>query len=106
MREVARQQQLRRVAQIMNITARQAAAARAALGMTRDELAAAAKVGARTIVDFERGAREPIHSTRAALRAALEARGATFTPDGGVSVTGEALATLDARKGEAGGVVE
>ena len=83
----------------MSISARQAAAARAALGISREELAAAAKVGARTIVDFERGAREPINATRAALKATLEARGAEFLPDGGVKLSGEALAALDARKG-------
>lgn len=83
----------------MDITARQAAAARAALGISREELAAAAKVGARTIVDFERGARQPINSTRAAIRTALEARGAEFLPDGGVRLSGEALAALAAQKG-------
>lgn len=89
---------------MMNITARQAAAARAALGISREELAAAAKVGARTIVDFERGAREPIHSTRKALREALEARGAEFLEDGGVRVPGSVLAAQKSPKG--GGVVE
>lgn len=87
----------------MRIKARQAAAARAALGMSRAELAAAAKVGERTIVDFERGAREPIQATRGAIQAALEARGAEFLPDGGITVRGVALAALDETK--AGGAV-
>lgn len=82
----------------MSITARQAAAARSALGLTREELAPLAQVSARTIMDFERGAREPIAATRGALKAALEARGAEFLPDGGVRLSGEALAALDARK--------
>ncbi|TNC74152.1 helix-turn-helix domain-containing protein [Rubellimicrobium roseum] len=84
----------------MSITARQATAARAALGITREELAAAAKVGVRTITDFERGAREPIAATRGALQAVLEARGVEFLPDGGVRVSGAVLAALDERKGK------
>ena len=88
----------------MSITARQAAAARSALGLTREELAPVAGVSARTIMDFERGTREPINATKAALRTALEARGAEFLPDGGVKVSGEVLAAMDERKG--GDVVE
>lgn len=84
----------------MQITARQTAAARTALGLTREDLAVAADVGSRTISDFERGVREPINATRKALREALEARGAEFLPDGGVRLSGEALAAIEARKGE------
>lgn len=89
----------------MSISAKQAAAARLSLGIKRDDLAAAAKVSPRTITDFERGAREPIHATRAALRAALEARGAEFLPDGGLRISGAALAAAGAAEGD-GAVTE
>jgi hypothetical protein len=46
-------------------------------------LAAASKVAARTVVDFERGARQPIHSTLAAIRAAFEAAGVIFVDENG-----------------------
>ena len=44
------------------------AAARVALGLTREELAAA-DVAVRTLTGLERDAREPIAATRSALRA-------------------------------------
>ncbi len=59
----------------MHINAAQCRAARALLGWSRDALAAHAKVGKRTIVDFEREARAPHESTRIALRLAFEVAG-------------------------------
>ncbi len=59
------------------ISPAQCRAARALLGWSREELAAAAEVGLRTIVDFERGAREPHKATLAALERAFETAGVT-----------------------------
>ncbi|UMA67293.1 helix-turn-helix transcriptional regulator (plasmid) [Roseivivax marinus] len=75
----------------MHITSAQCAAARAGLGIKRDNLASLAGVSPRTITDFERGAREPIGSTKAALARALEEAGAVFQDDGGVMLTAEGL---------------
>jgi len=49
------------------------------LGWSRDHLAVQARVGVRTIIDFERSARSPIRATRDAIRDALEAGGVEFT---------------------------
>ena len=57
-------------------------AARVGVGWTRGELAKEAGLAERTIVDFERGAREPHHHNKAAIRAALERGGVRFTEDG------------------------
>ncbi len=51
--------------------------------MSRKELAEQSKVAARTIVDFERGARDPQHSTLLAIRTALEAAGVIFLDGNG-----------------------
>ena len=59
------------------ISAAQCRAARALLGWSREELASAADVGLRTIVDFERGARDPHQATLAALERAFEIAGVT-----------------------------
>lgn len=48
------------------------------LGWSREDLAEAARVGHRTIVDFERGARQPYERTVRDLEAALEAAGIEF----------------------------
>jgi transcriptional regulator with XRE-family HTH domain len=61
----------------------QSKAARALIDWSREDLADASKVSVRTIVDFERGARQPIHATLAAIRAALEAAGVEFIPPNG-----------------------
>ena len=63
----------------MTITAGQCRAARAFLDWSREDLAAAAKVAVRTIVDFERGARSPQNSTLAVIAAAFEQAGIEFT---------------------------
>lgn len=72
----------------MTISSAQCRAGRALLGWSRDYLAAAAGVGKRTIVDFERDARSPQASTVLALRIAFEAAGVTFLAenDGGTGV--------------------
>ena len=56
-------------------------AARALLDWSRETLAEASHVGLRTLVDFERGAREPHYATQEALRRALEAAGVQFRDD-------------------------
>lgn len=52
------------------------------LAWTRADLAGAATVSERTIVDFERGARDPISATLQALQAAFERAGIEFIPFG------------------------
>lgn len=64
------------------LTAAQCLGARAMLGMTRAELAEAAKVSAATLADFEAGKREPYARTLADIRKALEERGVVFLADG------------------------
>ena len=65
----------------MRISPAQCRAARAMLEWSRDDLAVAAKVARRTVVDFERGARSPYDRTLADIRLALEAAGIEFTDD-------------------------
>ncbi len=62
----------------MVISAAQCKAARALVGLSRTELAELSKVGARTLVDFEREARQPYDRTLADVRKALEAQGIIF----------------------------
>ena len=52
--------------------------ARAMLGWSREKLAEAASVGTSTIVDFERGARQPYNRTLVDIRRALEDAGIIF----------------------------
>jgi transcriptional regulator with XRE-family HTH domain len=65
------------------ITSAQCRAGRALLDWSRDQLAAASMVGLRTIVDFERDAREPRNVTLEALRRALESAGVEFIAGNG-----------------------
>lgn len=65
------------------ITPAQCRAARALLDWPREALAEASKVGLRTLIDFERGAREPREITRDALRRAFEAAGVIFIDENG-----------------------
>jgi transcriptional regulator with XRE-family HTH domain len=65
------------------LTSPQCRAARALIDWSREQLAEASKVSLRTIVDFERGARQPRELTLDALRAALEAAGVIFVPENG-----------------------
>ena len=65
----------------MRILPAQCRAARAMLDWSRVDLAVAAKVARRTVVDFERGARSPYDRSLADIRLALEAAGIEFTDD-------------------------
>jgi ribosome-binding protein aMBF1 (putative translation factor) len=65
------------------ITSAQCRAARALVDWSREELSENSKVSHRSIVDFERGAREPREVTKDALRRALEAAGVQFIPQNG-----------------------
>jgi ribosome-binding protein aMBF1 (putative translation factor) len=65
------------------ITPAQCRAARALLEWSREDLAGPSKVALRTIVDFERSAREPREVTKDALQRALEAAGVEFIPENG-----------------------
>ncbi|WP_313901122.1 helix-turn-helix transcriptional regulator [Methylobacterium sp. J-092] len=59
------------------ITPAQCRAARALLDWSREQLATAARIGLRTLVDFERGARDPHHATLEAIERALSEAGVT-----------------------------
>ncbi|WP_411034305.1 helix-turn-helix domain-containing protein [Shinella sp. BYT-45] len=65
------------------ITPAQCRAARALIEWSRDQLADASKVALRTVVDFERGAREPREVTLDAIQRALEAAGVIFVAENG-----------------------
>lgn len=67
----------------MIITATQCRAARALIDWPRDELAVRARVSKRTIVDFERGARDPREATLVVIRQALETAGVEFIAQNG-----------------------
>jgi transcriptional regulator with XRE-family HTH domain len=60
------------------LVAIQSKGARAILGWSRRDLADAAKVAVGTIVDFERGARQPYNRTLVDIRRALEDAGVIF----------------------------
>ena len=64
------------------ITAEQCRAARALVDLSREDLADLSKTAHRTIVDFERGARQPRTATLEALRLALEQAGVAFLAEG------------------------
>jgi len=66
-----------------DITPSQCRAARALIEWSRDDLAEASRVGLRTLVDFERGARSPRAVTLDALRRALEIAGVIFVDQNG-----------------------
>lgn len=63
------------------ITPEQCRGARAMLGITRADLSTLAQVAQATLADFEAGKRAPYARTLADVRAALEAKGATFVAD-------------------------
>ena len=53
------------------------------LGLSRQDLADSAKVAARTLVDFETGARKPYERTLVDIRRALEDAGVVFIDENG-----------------------
>ncbi|WP_245467632.1 MULTISPECIES: helix-turn-helix transcriptional regulator [unclassified Mesorhizobium] len=65
------------------LTSAQCRAARALVDWSREMLSERSKVSHRSIVDFERGAREPRVLTKEALARALEAAGVEFIPENG-----------------------
>jgi DNA-binding XRE family transcriptional regulator len=67
----------------LTITPAQLRGARALLALSQDDLAAASDVAKRTIAAFEAETRTPYARTLAALRAALEERGAIFISENG-----------------------
>jgi transcriptional regulator with XRE-family HTH domain len=67
----------------MTILPEQCRAARALIGWSRDQLAEAARVALRTVVDFERGARRPYDRTLLDIRQALEKGGVIFLDGNG-----------------------
>jgi len=66
---------------MLDISARQCRAARVGLGLSRKELAQAASLNERTIIDFERGARNPHANNLIAIKNALENAGVRFTAE-------------------------
>ena len=68
---------------LMVMLPEQCRAARATLGWSQIQLAEAAKVAKKTLVDFERGAHSPYARTLAAIQNALESAGIEFIPENG-----------------------
>jgi transcriptional regulator with XRE-family HTH domain len=66
----------------MSFSPAQCRAARALIEMSQADLAEAAGVSSRTILDFEASKRQPIKATLAAIQRALEAAGVEFTNGG------------------------
>ena len=66
----------------------QCRAARAWLEWSQDDLAKAASVSHSTIRDFEKGKRDPIASTLAAMKAALEREGIAFVDGEAKGISG------------------
>ena len=65
------------------ITPSQCRAARALIQLSQARLAEAASISKQTLVDFERGARQPYDRTLADIVKALEAAGVEFIPENG-----------------------
>jgi CheY-like chemotaxis protein len=81
----------------MTVSPQQVLAARTGLGLSREEFAKKAQVSPHTIMKFEQEAVKAHPSTKMMLKAALEAEGAVFLPDGGVLLPGNVLAELARR---------
>ena len=62
----------------MSITSAECRAGRVGIKVSQDDLAKAANVGKRTLMDFEGERREPIPATREAIKRALESYGVSF----------------------------
>jgi transcriptional regulator with XRE-family HTH domain len=82
-----------------SVTPEQCKAARAMLDMSREDLANAAGIAVRTLVDFERGARQPQRNNLAAIRTALEAAGVEFVEQGPYEGPGGPGVRMPARVG-------
>ncbi|MES0064167.1 helix-turn-helix domain-containing protein [Mesorhizobium sp. M0041] len=67
----------------MTISPSQCRAARALVGWSQDQLAAASQVAKTTIANFEAGKRTPYDRTLVHLQAALEAAGVELIPQNG-----------------------
>ena len=67
----------------MSISPEQCRAARALIGWSRRLLVEASQVSERTLIDFERGARNPHRRTLVDLRRALEEAGVVFIDQNG-----------------------
>lgn len=65
------------------LTAAQCRAARALIGISQPDLAAASQVSQATIANFERGARAPFDRTLRDIRTALETAGVIFIDENG-----------------------
>src|SRR6516165_9469820 len=77
------------------MTPAQCRAARALLGLTQPELAAAAGLGLSTIVDFEKGRRRVSADAVKAIQQALERAGIAFTKRGAEIAFTESRAVAD-----------
>src|ERR1700722_18777097 len=67
---------------IGSLSPEQVKAARALLAWSQQELAAAARVSASTVADFERGMRTPVANNALAIREVLESKGLEFIAGG------------------------
>jgi DNA-binding transcriptional regulator YiaG len=74
----------------VEITPLQCRAARAGLEWSREHLAELAKIGERTVTDFERHASNMLRSKKVAVRKAFEAAGVIFQPGNGIWFTAPA----------------
>jgi transcriptional regulator with XRE-family HTH domain len=74
----------------MSISPEQCRAARGFLGWSQEDLANASGVSRATLIDFERGERQPIASNLRMIQSALEDAGIEFmsTSDNRIGVTG------------------
>ncbi|HWA92059.1 MAG TPA: helix-turn-helix transcriptional regulator [Rhizomicrobium sp.] len=70
----------------MSFSPAQCRAARGLIDMSQTQLAEAAGVSSRTVLDFEAGKRQPIKATLAAMQRALEEAGVEFTNGGQAGV--------------------